>query len=194
MYVEEKDRPWTSSNWQNDDKAITIEVSNSARGGDWPVGEKAMESLINLLVDICKRNPGIGKLKYTGDETGNMTLHKWFIGTTCPGPYLERMHPYIAQEVNRRLGFTEVEPNPEPDEGPNPKPDEGEEIKKLKVGDKVKLTKNATYSNGKSIASFVFNKILYVRNISGENITISIYKTGAITGTVNIKYLERVQE
>lgn len=101
--VREKDTPWTSSSYKYDSHCITIEVSNSEKGGQWPVGEKAMEALINLLVDICQRNPGIGRLRYTGDTTGNMYMHKWFFNTQCPGPYLASKFPEIMTEVNKRL-------------------------------------------------------------------------------------------
>lgn len=106
--IRESDMPWTSSSYDNDNRAITIEVSNSEKYGQWPVGEKAMEALISLLVDICQRNPGIGRLRYTGDTTGNMTMHKWFANTQCPGPYLGGKFPEIAAEVNRRLDAANV--------------------------------------------------------------------------------------
>ena len=106
--VRESDMPWTSSSYDNDNRAITIEVSNRKKYGNWPVGEKAMEALIALLVDICQRNPGIGRLRYTGDTTGNMTMHKWFESTECPGPYLGGKFPEIAAEVNRRLDAAKV--------------------------------------------------------------------------------------
>ncbi len=106
--VRESDMPWTSSSYDNDNRAITIEVSNSEKYGQWPVGAKAMEALIALLVDICQRNPGIGRLRYTGDTTGNMTMHKWFANTQCPGPYLGGKFPEIAAEVNRRLDAANV--------------------------------------------------------------------------------------
>ncbi len=102
MYVEEKDRSWASANADNDHQAVTIEVANSATGGTWPVSDKALAKLIDLCVDICQRN-GIERLNYTGDKSGNLTMHKWFIATACPGPYLESKFPYIADEVNKRL-------------------------------------------------------------------------------------------
>ena len=108
LYVDEKDRAWTSGNRENDNQAVTIEVANDVVGGIWHVSDKAMESLILLCVDICKRN-GIEKLIYTGDKTGNLTMHKWFQATTCPGPYLESKFPYIADEVNKRLGVVETD-------------------------------------------------------------------------------------
>ena len=101
--VRECDTPQTSGSLANDSRAITIEVANSSRKKPWPIGEAAMESLIKLLVDICQRNPGIGRLNYTGDVSGNMTMHKWFANTQCPGDYLAGKFPEIAKEVNARL-------------------------------------------------------------------------------------------
>ena len=107
LYVEEKNRSWCSSNRDNDQRAVTIEVSNSSTGGNWPVSDKAYAKLIDLCVDICQRN-GIDKLVFTGDATGNLTLHNFFAATLCPGPYLEERMPDIAAKVNARLGHEEV--------------------------------------------------------------------------------------
>lgn len=102
LYVEEKNRSWATSSRAIDSRAITIEVANSVAGGNWPVSDKAMTSLINLCVDICKRN-GIKKLNYTGDKSGNLQMHRWYAPTGCPGEYLASKFPYIANEVNKRL-------------------------------------------------------------------------------------------
>lgn len=103
LYVEEKNRAWTSSNRDNDNRAVTIEVANDGGSPDWHVSDKALQATIDLCVDICKRN-GIARLNYTGDKSGNLTMHKWFASTLCPGPYLGGKFPYIAEEVNKRLG------------------------------------------------------------------------------------------
>lgn len=105
MYVEEKDRSWCSSSPENDHQAITIEVANSTGAPDWKISDKAMEKLIELCTDICKRN-NIEKLNFTGNKNGNLTMHKYFAATACPGPYLESKFPYIAEEVNKRLNST----------------------------------------------------------------------------------------
>lgn len=102
MYVEEKNRPWTSGSRDNDHEAVTIEVANDEIGGQWHVSDRALAKLIELCVDICQRND-IEELKFTGDKSGNLTMHKYFQATTCPGPYLESKFPYIADEVNKRL-------------------------------------------------------------------------------------------
>lgn len=113
MYVEERNRSWCSSNAANDNRAITIEVSNSSNGGNWPVSDFVLERTIQLCVDICKRN-GIKRINYTGNTSGNLTMHKWFAATSCPGPYLESKFPYIANEINKRLGGDTPTPTPQP--------------------------------------------------------------------------------
>ena len=100
--MEEKDRSWCSSSPDNDNQAVTIEVSNSATGGQWPVSDKALAALIDLCTDICRRN-GITKLNYTGTTAGNLTRHDMFKDKVCPGPYLGGKFPYIADEVNKRI-------------------------------------------------------------------------------------------
>ena len=102
LYVDEANRSWCSSNGDNDHQAVTIEVANDIIGGNWHVSDVALAKLIDLCVDICERNH-IDRLIFTGNASGNLTLHKYFAATACPGPYLESKMPYIAEEVNRRL-------------------------------------------------------------------------------------------
>jgi LysM repeat protein len=125
LYVEEKDRAWCSggkdkngrvirvngisgADW--DQRSISIEVANDG-GADtgWHVSDKALESLINLLVDICQRN-GIKKLLWKNDKTlvgkmeqQNMALHRWFANKSCPGDFLVNKHAFITEHVNSRL-------------------------------------------------------------------------------------------
>lgn len=109
MYVEEKNRAWTSFNAENDHQAITIEVANDEIGGNWHVSDKALNKLIELCVDICKRND-IKGLNYTGDASGNLTRHNMFVATDCPGPYLQSKFPWIAEQVNKKLNALEIRP------------------------------------------------------------------------------------
>lgn len=117
LYVEEKDRSWCSGSRSNDHRAVTIEVANN-NTKTYTISDKAMESLINLCVDICKRN-GIPELRWKGDKNligkidkQNMTVHRWFQATACPGDYLYSKMGEIAAEVNARLiGKVIVNPN-----------------------------------------------------------------------------------
>lgn len=102
LVVEESNTAGTSSNYENDNQAITIEVSNCENGGQWRVSDAAYNALIDLCVDICKRN-GISQLNFTGDANGNLTAHRMFAPTDCPGDYLYSKFPEIAQKVNERL-------------------------------------------------------------------------------------------
>lgn len=88
--VSEDRRAWTSSSPWNDQKAITIECSNSATGDPWPVSEAAYRATIALCADICKRY-GITP-HYTGDKNGSLTLHCMFAATACPGPTWKEYH------------------------------------------------------------------------------------------------------
>lgn len=130
MYVEEKDRSWCSggrdengmpievngiSGSENDHRAITIEVASDTRD-PYTVTPAAYEGLIRLLEDICKRNPGIKRLRWQGDrslvgqvEKQNMTVHRWFAYKACPGDYLYSHHADIAAEVNRRLDSEQIQ-------------------------------------------------------------------------------------
>ena len=113
LYVDEANRSWCTSSSSNDNRAVTIEVANSMSGEPWPITDAAYKSLINLLVDICKRN-GIPKLLWKGDKSligqvnkQNMTVHRWFANKSCPGNWLYEHHGQIASDVNKRLEQTE---------------------------------------------------------------------------------------
>ena len=123
LSVEEKDRAWCTgykdkkgntirvngiSGSDNDHSAITIEVASDTKH-PYAVTEKAYNALIDLLVDICKRN-GIKELKWEANKSlvgqvdkQNMTVHRWFAPKSCPGDYLYERHGQIAGAVNERL-------------------------------------------------------------------------------------------
>lgn len=112
MYVEEKDRAWSTANPSNDKISINIEVANDEVGGDWHVSDKAIETLIKLMAECAKRN-GIKELVYDGTKNGNVTTHDMFMATACPGAYLKSKIPYIVEEVNKQL-YAEEKEEPTP--------------------------------------------------------------------------------
>lgn len=103
LYVPEDMASWANANSASNKRSITIELSNSETGGSWPVSDLTLTRCIQLCADICHRNKGIGRLRFTGDTSGNLTMHKYFYPTSCPGPYLEKKFGYIQEEVNKRL-------------------------------------------------------------------------------------------
>lgn len=103
MYVEEKNASWANGNFASNQRSITIELANDKTGGNWHVSDTAINKCIELCVDICRRN-GISRLNFTGNTTGNLTMHRYFMATACPGDYLASKFSYIANEVNKQLG------------------------------------------------------------------------------------------
>lgn len=111
LCVDEKDRSWCSSNSANDNRSITIEVASETTA-PYKVTDKALNTLISLCADICKRN-GIKKLVWSESKADrinhkndcNMTVHRDFSNKSCPGEYLYNKHSYIASEVNKKLGY-----------------------------------------------------------------------------------------
>lgn len=103
MYVQEKYSSWANGNFASNQRSITIELANDRIGGNWHVSDTAINKCIELCVDICRRN-GIARLNFTGNTNGNLTMHRYFMATGCPGDYLASKFPYIATEVNKQLG------------------------------------------------------------------------------------------
>lgn len=97
LYVDEKNTAWTNSNWDANCRAVTIEVSNSKTGGNWPVSDKALASLIELVADIAKRN------NITLVKGKTLTWHRMYSNTTCPGDYLLSKMDYIIEKANEIL-------------------------------------------------------------------------------------------
>ena len=113
QYVPESMRSWCTSSYDNDNRAITIEVASDTTH-PYAVRDAAYKGLIKLLVDICKRNKK-KKLVWIADKSKAlaykpksdellMTVHRWFANKSCPGDYLYNRHAQIAAEVNKQLG------------------------------------------------------------------------------------------
>lgn len=185
MYVEEKHRAWTSANAANDYRAVTIEVANDQIGGNWHVSDKVLNKLVDLCVDICKRN-GIKKLNYTGDKNGNLTMHKWFVATTCPGPYLESKFPWIADQVNKKLNATTSTTTTTT-------------TSTYKAGQVVQLSNVPLYAtsvtttvSGKRTGTYyIWSGDMVNKRIRITNSTSNVGKTGQVTGWVNVADIEK---
>lgn len=129
QYVNEEDTAWANSNWPSNCRSVTIETSNSATGGEWPIGDAAYNSLIKLVADIAKRN-GLGTLV----AGKNLTWHSMFAATTCPGDYLRARISDIANKANA------INSGDTPTPTPTPTPSN------FKVGDNVLPVKYVDYN------------------------------------------------
>lgn len=131
QYVKEENRAWCCSHTV-DHYVVTIEVSSiQSYKEPYQCTAKAYQSLIDLCVDICKRN-GIKQLiwkegkKYCPAFTGNWSVcnlvpHRYTTdkGKSCPGNYLFGKYGDIAKEVNKRLKAPVVEPPKKEDQVEN---------------------------------------------------------------------------
>lgn len=90
---------------------INILVSNSYENQALPVSNDAIESLVTLCTDICKRNGFV--LTFTNDTDGSLLGHYMTARTDCPGPFMKAKFHNIALRVSNRLKGLPDSPNPE---------------------------------------------------------------------------------
>lgn len=214
--LDESLQPYTTSNRAIDTEAITFEIANSKGAPNWEISNASFDALVELSIDICKRY-GIKEVKYTGDKRGNIHLHKWYAATNCPGPYVESLMPEYARRVNEGLklkptngddmykiqigayrdkagadkalkeavakGYKDafiVEP------GSVTKPSEPTKPT-IREGVMVSIRKGAKSYEGKSIASWVFNKRYRVDELKGDRAVLDMQ---GLNTAFNIKDLE----
>lgn len=112
MYVEEKNRSWCSSSNANDQREVTIECASDTTG-PYAFRDAVYQKLIELCIDICKRN-GKNKLIWFGDKdktlnyspkSGEMilTVHRWFANKSCPGDWMYSRMGDLAEKVTKAL-------------------------------------------------------------------------------------------
>lgn len=125
LSVEEKDRSWCSSSGENDKQAITIEVASETTK-PYKVTDKAYQALLDLIIDICRRN-GKNKVIWNNSKTQALaykpkdneiilTVHRWFATKACPGDYLYSLHSEIASTVTAKLNNQKEETKKEDEE------------------------------------------------------------------------------
>lgn len=113
MFVPENKRSWCSSSESNDQRAITIECASDAVE-PCKFNTVVYDRLIELCVDICKRN-GKNKVVWIPDKDAALnyspkvnemllTVHRWFTTSrSCPGSWMFSRMAEFAVSVNDRL-------------------------------------------------------------------------------------------
>lgn len=112
LCVDEQNRSWCSSSRDNDQRAVTIECASDTFA-PYKMTDEVFNSLVELCVDICKRN-GKNKLIWIADKEkalnyrlkdGEMllTVHRWFAKKECPGEWLYARLGDLAYRVNKQL-------------------------------------------------------------------------------------------
>lgn len=112
LCVEEKNRSWCTSSRENDQRAITIECASDSKH-PYAFRDAVYTSLINLCIDICKRN-GKKMLLWLGDKDKTLnyipqademvlTVHRWFANKSCPGDWMYARMGDLASKVTAAL-------------------------------------------------------------------------------------------
>lgn len=109
--VPEEYRPWTSGGWEQDSRAITIEVQNSTGAPNWEISAAAWKALVALTVDIARRH------KWGSVTKARIMGHRDYDATACPGPYLYPRLGQQATEAQKGLGGKAPAPAPKPTTG-----------------------------------------------------------------------------
>lgn len=118
LIVEEENRSWCSSSNANDQRAVTIECASDNKP-PYSFNNAVYNKLINLCVDICKRN-GKTKLIWFSDKNRALsynpasnemllTVHRWFYDKSCPGDWMYSRMGELAEIVTAKLGGAETE-------------------------------------------------------------------------------------
>ena len=114
LCVDEQNRSWCSSSRDNDQRAVTIECASDTFA-PYKMTDEVFNSLVELCVDICRRN-GKNKLIWIADKEkalnyqlkdGEMllTVHRWFAKKECPGEWLYARLGRLVYKINRQLSL-----------------------------------------------------------------------------------------
>lgn len=112
MFVDEANRSWCSSSADNDNRAVTIECASEINP-PYAFNKVVYDRLIELCVDICKRN-GKTKLTWIPDKDKALsyepksyemllTVHRWFAYKSCPGEWMMERMGELASTVTEKL-------------------------------------------------------------------------------------------
>lgn len=128
LCVEEKNRSWCTSSRENDQRAITIECASDSKH-PYAFRDAVYTSLINLCIDICKRN-GKKMLLWLGDKDKTLnyipksdemvlTVHRWYANKSCPGDWMYARMGDLASKVTAALNADTKPTDTEPIETDN---------------------------------------------------------------------------
>lgn len=112
LIVDEARKSWCTSSNSNDQRAVTIECA-SDKDHPYAFRDEVYQKLIELCVDICKRN-GKKKLLWLVDKDKTLayepapdemvlTVHRWFANKACPGDWMMAHMADLAAKVTQAL-------------------------------------------------------------------------------------------
>jgi hypothetical protein len=99
QYVEFNEYAWSTGSTNGNQKSISIEMANSAVGGNWPVAEVTWREAARLagwlFATVIGERP----------SANNLVVHKHWKATVCAGPYIDSVMPQIISIANQSYDY-----------------------------------------------------------------------------------------
>lgn len=93
QYVKVNEYAWAVGNTQGNKETISIEMANSATGGEWPVAEVTWKSAARLAGWLFAKVIGVRPSR------SNVFYHHKWSSTACAGPYMDSVYEQLLAEV-----------------------------------------------------------------------------------------------
>lgn len=147
QYVNLNEYAWACGNNEGNQRSISIEMCNSAVGGDWPVYTAAWYEAARLAGWIFAKAIG------TRPNRDNLVVHHHWKATACAGPYIDGVMGTLIALANLSYEYFKSAP---PTPTPNP---EGDEVvtSRLVRGDSTELVPGKSYAWGNLYFMVSFN-------------------------------------
>lgn len=91
QYVNVNEYAWATGTTKGNQESISIEMANSAVGGDWPVAEATWHNAARLAAWLHWKVLGVAPTRAT------LKVHHDWKSTTCAGPYIDKVYPKVLQ-------------------------------------------------------------------------------------------------
>lgn len=111
QYVKTNEYAWACGSGEGNRKSISIEMANSAVGGQWPVAEVTWKSAARLAGWLFAKKIGHRPTKDT------LVFHSHWKSTACAGPYMKAHYALLLREAQKAYDYfsgANAAPKPSP--------------------------------------------------------------------------------
>lgn len=99
QFVELNEYAWACGNATGNQRSISIEMANSAVGGNWPVAEATWREAARLAGWVFAVVIG------TRPTEGNLVVHSHWKATACAGPFIDSIWPQVLQAAQQSFDY-----------------------------------------------------------------------------------------